>query len=335
MSYSFLTDRGTEGYSYNWMASNLDGSKPLTLLNHVGAAPILAAVARTKSDPGAYEKMEDIVSKLYQYGVEIGLPKVPAEQRAHVQLALEKLVPIIKKFSTTTKKYLVPGLADGQIGFVIDGKLSVSRLHMSMPAFPKAMPLPELAILLGVSDAKAVKTAFSEYRAEVNELFAAIRQINRWRKSRFLRPRAWKRRGHDLFVPHFWSAWRGPQIAGLRSGQQGSGFALSPDHVARLLGEQPLKVDGGPLADLMKPRAAATAFNFPAFIDVLGPWTEFGIEKAQEASAGQANPDMIKMIKEQLKVVFDVLKVFRGSTSSTYIEGDAIVTHSESVVRDI
>ena len=34
ISFAFLTERGTEGYTYDWMTSNLDASKPLTLLNH-------------------------------------------------------------------------------------------------------------------------------------------------------------------------------------------------------------------------------------------------------------------------------------------------------------
>ena len=68
---------------------------------------------------------------------------------------------------------------------------------------------------------------------------------------------------------------------------------------------------------------------------MLEPWTEFAIVKAQEANGGEANPQVVKAIMEQVKVVFQVLKVFKGSTSSTYMEGDAVVTHSESVVKDI
>ena len=62
LSFAYLTERGTEGYSYDWMTSNLDASKPLTLLNHLGGAPIFGAVARTKSDPAGYDKLVAIVS---------------------------------------------------------------------------------------------------------------------------------------------------------------------------------------------------------------------------------------------------------------------------------
>ena len=84
--------------------------------------------------------METVVSKLYN-GIEISLPKVPAEQRPHVQQAIEKLVPIAKKLWKTTRDSFIPGFADGQIGVVIDSQLTVSR-YLSLPAFPKAMPIP-------------------------------------------------------------------------------------------------------------------------------------------------------------------------------------------------
>ena len=112
-------------------------------------------------------------------------------------------------------------------------------------------------------------------------------------------------------------------------------FAFSPSHVERLLTEHTLKVDGGPLADLKKARAAATIYNAPALVDMLTPWAEFAANAGQAASGAQLDPQTQKGLMEQLHTVLGILKVFKGSTSSTYIEGDAVVTHSESVVRDI
>ncbi len=339
IGFSYLTSRGSEGYSYDWMGSNLDASKPLSLLNHVGAAPIVAAVARAKSSSAAdYDKFETVVGKLYNYGIEIGLPKVPAEQRPHVQQALEKLVPIGKKLWKTTRDSFIPGFADGQVGFVIDSQLTVSRLHLSLPAFPKAMPMPEFALLLGVSDAGKVRKAFGEYRSELNEIFAAIRELNPMvPEIQVPEAKSMELKGGVAYsFPIFGQLGVDPQImpaAGLSD--KVAVLALSPDHVGRLLGHHPLKVDGGPLADLNKARAAATAFNAVSLLSMLEPWTEFAIVKAQEANGGEANPQVVKAIMDQVKVVFEVLKVFKGSTSSTYMEGDAVVTHSESVVKDI
>src|SRR5262249_52019085 len=43
VSFSMLVDRGIESYRYDWSQNvELDGSKPLTLLDHVGGNPLLA-----------------------------------------------------------------------------------------------------------------------------------------------------------------------------------------------------------------------------------------------------------------------------------------------------
>ena len=146
--------------------------------------------------------------------------------------------------------------------------------------------------MLGVSDAKLVRQGFSEYRTTLNELLAAIREINPMAPAIEI-PEAKRlelKAGVAYSYPMFGQLGLDPQImpaAGL--GDKVAVLALSPDHVGRLLTVQPLKVDGGPLADPKKPRAAASLFNFPAVLDMLSPWNEFGIAKAQEASG--APPD--------------------------------------------
>ena len=47
LSFSYSTARGSEGYAYDYGEHiNVDGSKPLTLLNHVGGSPLFALVGR-------------------------------------------------------------------------------------------------------------------------------------------------------------------------------------------------------------------------------------------------------------------------------------------------
>jgi len=49
MGFSFFADNGFEGYSYSWGGHpDLDSSKPLELLNHLGGNPIIGIVGRGK-----------------------------------------------------------------------------------------------------------------------------------------------------------------------------------------------------------------------------------------------------------------------------------------------
>jgi hypothetical protein len=90
--------------------------------------------------------------------------------------------------------------------------------------------------------------------------------------------------------------------------------------------------------------AAASYFSFARLIDTLHPWIEYGIE----AGAGMAGPLLgaaggvepteppdVKPIIDQVRSVLLVLKSFRGYSSVTYVDGDAMVTHSEWHFQDL
>jgi len=67
-SFSFLCQRGIEAYAYDWtQGQRLDGSRPLDLLEHVGGNPILAIVARGKSDAEEYEILADLIATGCKY----------------------------------------------------------------------------------------------------------------------------------------------------------------------------------------------------------------------------------------------------------------------------
>ena len=80
-SFSFLTPRGYESYSYNWTQNKtLDDSKRLTLLDHVGGNPVLAAVSRSKYSPQQYDMLVKWLVKGYGYFEQFGLAHMPDEE---------------------------------------------------------------------------------------------------------------------------------------------------------------------------------------------------------------------------------------------------------------
>ena len=83
MSFSFMTDRGFEGYSYNHGKHiGLDGSKPLTLLEHLGGNPLVAVVARGKVSVKDYEEGIKQLKKAYEQLDEIAKDKLKGEERS-------------------------------------------------------------------------------------------------------------------------------------------------------------------------------------------------------------------------------------------------------------
>src|SRR5262249_36188128 len=178
MSFSFLTSQGLERYSYDW-TENLsdDGSKPLSLLNHVGGDPLFAVLGRTKHQPENYQLLVKWLKVIHGYIGDMGIPTVVDPQS--YKLIFQDFQPILERIDRATSEQFLPALADGQSGLVIDSKLTSKQWFQGMPPTNRPLPLPELGMLLGVSDAGKLKKAGVEYRESINQLLVLVSKLTR------------------------------------------------------------------------------------------------------------------------------------------------------------
>jgi len=340
MGLGFLTNEGIEGYQYNWGKNlGLDGSKPLSLLDHVGGAPILAVVARGRYAPQHYDLLAKWVKVGVGYFSEYVVPRLSEtgmskKQQQQVERFIELATPLARRIDKANRDMLIPALADGQAAFVIDGQLRSKRFHKALPATKEPMPMIEPALVLGVSDAKLLRKACAEYQAVADGLLEVIRQIE---------PDA---------IPEDYSIPR-PEITESRAGTIGNyrlppewgldkrilpGFGLSDTvaviavsrkHVQRLLQATPSEA-GGVLADTDRPLASAGVFDWAAMVDAAGPWADLIVERINEQSDGD-DPSVAR----QVETVLEVLKVIGKITGESYFEDDVLVTHTLIEIRDV
>jgi hypothetical protein len=340
MSYAFLNGRGQESFTYDWSeARSADASKPLTLLHHVGRSPILAVVGRSKPAPEQYQLLVKWIKVANGYFEELVLPRLDENQKAQYEQVTKVVYPFLQKFDKITSTLLLPSLQDGQQAFVLDGKLESKHWQQQLPTTDKPMPMLEPAVLLGVSDAGRLRKAVGEYRTIVNELIAKLHELNPAVEDfQIPEPETHKAGGGTLyFYPVREELGLDMQIvpnAGLSD--HVAVLSLSLSHGQRLLGNHPLKVDGGPLADLSRPRTGAVYFDWPALVNTLSPWVQIaGQLAAQQQPEGANAVPNLKEILPQIETFLEVAKCFRTYTSSTYVEDKALVTHSEVVVKDL
>jgi hypothetical protein len=345
VSFAYLTGRGIESWSYDYTKElSLDGSRPLTLLNHLGGNPIFAAVARQKSSPEGYQGFVKWIKVFYGHAAEVLLAKLEKEQREVYEKYSKEIFPFLKRLDEINGKMLLPALADGQLGFVLDAKWKSKQWHQALPELPVPLPLPEVAVVLGVSDADLLRKAMSSYRTLFNDAIAKARELVPQADIPDIQvpePESKETRVGNLFYYPL------PPLVGVdpqvvpTAGLSKKVAVLTLSHAAaeRILQSKPLEVKGDPLADLKKPRASASYFNCPALVDTLAPWAEMGVtmivaqqlRTPDEESAKKAQMEMLA----QLRTVLRVLKVFRGSSSSTAQEDGVWVTHGETVIRDL
>ncbi len=361
MTFSFLNEHGIEGYQYDWTRnSSRDGSKPLSLLDHVGGNPLLAYVARETYSPGQYEMLCKWVRKGFGYFEEFAVPAMSATERTQYEKIKDIATPLVQRLDNATGQMLLPGLADGQGAVVFDAKITSRQWFDGLQQNNRLLPMIEPALVFGVSDADLVRKAFVEYQAVVDDIIKEVRAFDP--KSippefKIPQPEIHETSaGVDFSYPF-------PKDLGVDSQLAlGGGLAtkvavlsVAPAHTSQLLADAALNVSPtGPLADRKRPLAAAFYLNSAATIEALTPWIQLAVRKATAQSAEAAGAGMFltddssrpelqpadddpsaKFVLDQVQTVLDVLKCLCTIESATYLENGAMVTHSMSQFRDV
>ena len=340
----FRTDRGAESYQY-WTGHFplLDGSKPLSLLEHIGGNPTIAAVLRGKVSGKNYEMAAKWLGVGYGYFEKYGLPRMPEQEREKFQKFATAARPLVEQLHKTTRDMLLPALADGQFAFVIDTKLKSKQFLKSLPATEKSMPMLEPALVFGVSDANLLRKACVEYRTIGNGLIDAIRKIEGTQVPEDFsipEPTILQESVGTLYTfPLPKEAGVNEKAILLNAGLSSSVAVLSVNkgHTKRLLGVNPPSIQGRPV-DVSRALAATSMIDVAGLVDVLTPWIDLGVNAMIQNQPGGDDPaqkGQVAMYLDQVHTVLDVLKVVRAITGQTYTEGDTTVHHMEIELHDV
>jgi hypothetical protein len=341
LEVSFLTDRGLEGYVYHWADSVcMDGSKPLTLLEHVGGSPLFFAVGRSHWMAENYGTIAKWVGRGIEYGDVVAEMEMDEAELAKYHQVKDAFMPLLGRLDRANRELLLPAFADGQGALVLDSQMTSKRWCDYMPPSAKPLPLFELAVVCGVSDAELLKQGVVEY---INVINAALAELRRLAPDEVppvdvpLPSERFTDAGAMYFYPLPENAKVDERIlpnAGLT--EDLAVVALSPDHTQRLLKETTPPRDG-PLADSKRPLAGAAYFNWSALMDAVTPWIEYAsaaddFDENDADSADGVTADIGTV--STLKSIMEVLKCFHCYSSATYMEDGATITHYELHFQD-
>lgn len=327
----FLTDEGIESYNYNWaVQATLDGSKPLTILGHIGGDPMLAIASRSKDSEKEYDVMAQLLSTVYGYAREFGVPSIPDKKgREQLETFLEKIDPLLTRLDKANRELLLPALADGQGALVVDLKLKSRQFFPDMPRAAKALPMFEPAMVITVSDREKLEKAIDTYWATVNEALAIAQEIDLDDPppiKELPKPQVTEEDGITFYtypLPEEWGldAKIAPCIA---LTDDLVVFAVSFEHAKRLLAETECK-SGGVLTDTSANRAIAWVFNWEALIKGASKWARYAI--SQQFGEGE-QPAVEQMAWDSVRPILEILAVPKTATGEVTIEGDVMVSHT-------
>jgi hypothetical protein len=338
---SYLTDRGLEGFSYDGnQYPGLDGSKPLTLLNHVGGSPLLAVVGNRQHLVEGYQLVAKWVRVADRYFDDLVVPKLNADQQGLAEQVAGVVRPAATKLDKITSQLFLPSLT-GQWAFVLDAKITSKRWQENMPEMDKPAHMAEPAIVVGVRDAAKLRKAFADYRTTLNDLISKLHeQVPLFPDNEIPEAESRKVQGGTLFLyplPEEWGFDK--QIlpnAGL--GDDLAVITIDQSHTERLLSATPLKVQGGPLADLQKPRVGAVYFDWSGLITAASPWVQLAVKTGMSQNVSQEGEEIdaarLDSTLKQVRTILDLLRCLRTYSSSCVLDGKTLVTHNELMVQD-
>ena len=347
-AYSYLTPEGVEALAYSWTTeSALDASKNLTVLDHVGGDPIAFWAARGKSDPEQLDVLTQLASRAAYYAERILVEKGELGQREAFEKMREELQPFFAQLAQVTQDKLLPAFADGQSALVLDAKSTSPAWHVDMPPSDAALPMVEIGMVIGVSDAGLVRSAFSDYFRIAQQIWDKLHELSVGElKDAFpqeipartlTQPQSKDISGGTVYYyPLPAETGLDAQLA-LNAGLSNRVMVASylPRFTARLIADTSLQGQG-PLANINRPLAAAGHLDFARLIAALQPWIDYGL--ALRLGPGAAQDDTggpMGNIPQQVHDVLEVLQCFQGISIVMYQEDNAMVTHSQCRFTDL
>ena len=333
MGYEFLTDEGYESLSYNWgEQKSLDGSQPLTILNHLGGTPIGFYATRTKPQPEAYEFMRTWSSKLAGHLERAGRPLLKPEQQELYDRIKAELLPLLARLDQANREKLAPAMADGQSAIVLDAQATATQWCNFMQTADQPLPLPQLALVYGVSNSQLLKEGAAEYMDVLQTAMGKMAELMPGRVPPVEIPRPTPQDVPSGTVYRYAM----PAVAGVdpriapNAGVSADTLAvcLLPETTQRLLASHRLE-GPGPLANLDRPLASAWHFNLRQLVQAARPWVDYAVK------VGSERESVDDEIVSQVRSVLDLLACFRDASGVSYFEDGALVSHSQMRLSDL
>jgi hypothetical protein len=332
VGYSYLTSTGYEIYSHdNTKNANYDKIK-FSMHEHWGGNPIFATSFGCTVDGASYTALVKYLKKAYEIGEGLASDNLDANTVDEYKKALQKIQPILAKLDKCMTDTFIPAMAQSGLGIVVDGKWKSKQWTTFGAGTEKEMPMIELGLLIGVSDAKKFDQGWKDARGILNELLEKLSDL----------PNAGIPPGISIPAPatgegmYWWEIPTSPLDAQVvptaGTGKGASVLTFSKKHTARLMKPTPLTFRAKEL-EFKGPVLGACVLDWVGFIDLVTPWVEMGVDQSIKEFAIEGK--LATRWKKETKVGLDAFKCFKGATCTTTKSGSGVVHKTVIVIQDL
>lgn len=343
---SFMTDRGYESFTYNWadVPPTIDGSKPLTLIDHVGDDSIAWYVARGKQSVGGYDNFVAWLSRIYLHVEAVSQSSVTTHDWEEYEKLRAEVEPLLKRLDKATREMVIPAVKNGQGGVVLRASSPAKKWLVQLPESKQELSLPTLALVYALDDAELLKQGVSEYFKVIQTGLTRAHEMKPDEVWPIILPTPEKSSvaGGELFTYPLPSEWGISERVAPSAAVSDTLLVLSPlpEVCEKLLAKSRPQLDG-PAAKFDQPLYSAGHIKWAKLIETVQPWLDYGIQvaiqqhQAEDPQDGNGAIAVVGFVKPQVEQLLDILKVFHSSTSVYYQEDDVAVKHGELRLVDL
>lgn len=335
-TYTVRTPRGQETLSYEYGPAPKTPPRRLTVFEHVGGSPLVVIAGRTGDPVATYRTLARWMRTFYGHAV--GIYDEMFGEDNKLKASIQIVEPFLKRFDDITATQLMPAMGEGTDALVIDGKWTSKHWFPQLNQDGAEMAMLEIGCVRTVKDPAKFLQALQEYRTLANDVLAKAREMGAPLPPDASVPAAKAEKVGPGTAYHWPILSAGPDgivQPNLGLSEQVVAVSLSLKHTERLLKPTPLPGEDRSLTE--RPLQSAVGVNVAGLIGTVRPWIE---RFALPMALANVPPDAPKgltasEIPAQVKTVLDVMQCLRGIRSIRYREGDANVSRTETVIRDL
>ncbi len=313
VSWSLSNAGVWEGYAYDWTQNLLlENARPLSILDYAGKGALLAVATKQKPQPALAELVKLLVARGPRHvRMLVDVMEESDVERERVVEIIDRLEPILVELANVTFDQILPSMDERQSLFVLASEWKVSELP-SMPTPPKALPMPELALVFKLQH----RDQFLTGCRQLYELFDALVEVIRDVQPDAI-PSEYSVPRPNQETTAFGDEFSYPQLA-THLGLQGflPKVIVNKDVVAvgysqrqmQDLFQKPTPSKDDAFFQLAQPKAMVGWVDLTEMVQSIEPWIEFGLTIAELPAASSEFSGAPAPQKEDFVAMWNCLK---------------------------
>lgn len=283
VSWSFASDVGMEGMTYDWTENVLlENAKPMSIIKHAGTKPLFMVAVKEQAQPLMGELMTELMERAPEHIRRfITLAEEDEEEREQALKMLEGAWPLVEEAYSVAVSEILPALDEREGLFSVAAQWTTPELMVDLPPPSKPLPLPEVAIAMSLRNRDQFLSGCKELYGVFDKVVDLVRELQPESLPdgyTVPRPEQEELAGSTRFYYQEFSqgAFEGfePQVI-VSNDTVVVGY--SARQALDLIQEKPLATRPAWLSPEM-PVASVSLFDMAGMVDAVSPWLEFGFQ---------------------------------------------------------